>query len=126
MTTTNLRSSPIPSTRPARCCEVLRIKRSFVYELLARGEVPSRQIGGRRLIPAAALEAHFTVEEACAALGIGRTLLYELLLHGHLPSKVLGRRRLIPVAALERWAVQQTAPVDPPTVADKGAVSRAA
>lgn len=66
--------------------------------------LPASHIGGRRLIPADAVEPHYTVEEACTVIGIGRTLLYELVLRGEVPSKLLGRRRLIPGAALERWA----------------------
>lgn len=92
-------------------CEVMRIGRSFLYQLLdqllALGEIPSRTLGGRRLIPIAAAQPHYTVEEACAVVSIGRTLLYELVLKGEVPSKLLGRRRLIPVAALEQWAAGQ-------------------
>lgn len=37
-------------------CQATGIKRSLLYELLARGDIPSRKIGGRRLFPVAALE----------------------------------------------------------------------
>ena len=37
-------------------CEATGIKRSLLYELLRRGQVPSRKLGGRRLFPVAALE----------------------------------------------------------------------
>jgi excisionase family DNA binding protein len=40
----------------AEACEVLGIKRAFLYELLMRQEVPSVALGRRRLIPVAELE----------------------------------------------------------------------
>lgn len=36
--------------------EATGIKRSLLYELLRRGEIPTRKVGGRRLFPVAALE----------------------------------------------------------------------
>jgi len=35
--------------------EVTGIRRTLAYDLVRRGEVPSRKVGGRRLIPVVAL-----------------------------------------------------------------------
>jgi excisionase family DNA binding protein len=45
--------------RPAQAAKALDVSRSRLYELMAEGVVPYRQIGGVRLIPRAALEALF-------------------------------------------------------------------
>ena len=48
---------------PEEACEVLGVRRSFLFErLLATGELESLKIGRRRLIPRHALEAFVTHE----------------------------------------------------------------
>lgn len=39
-----------------RCAEILDIGKNLAYEAVARGEIPSIRVGGRILVPLAALD----------------------------------------------------------------------
>ena len=43
--------------RPVECAEAIGESRSKTYELIARGEIPSILVGGRRRVPVEALKA---------------------------------------------------------------------
>lgn len=40
----------------ADAAKILGISRTFAYELVAAGEIPTKQFGSRKLVPIAALE----------------------------------------------------------------------
>ena len=62
---------PVPRGFPAFTVEeaasLLGISRSFAYEAIQRGEIPSMRIGKRILVPKAALERHLLISGSAAS-----------------------------------------------------------
>jgi len=58
---------------PQRCAELLGVGRSFVYVLLAKGQLESIKLGKRRLIPRAALEAFIAAQRELQAAAAEET-----------------------------------------------------